>query len=334
VTPSPELESLAQPIAPERPCGANLEDGPVLSTLNALRVFGQSTPWETPPAWPAIREQALAALHASKDLRVLAHLGAAVVRTEGLGAFCDVLGVADRWLTDYWDTVYPGLEDEAVFRRNALSCFADRIAVIDAVRRAPLISSRQLGSFSLRDVELAQGQIPPTDSDTNPPQASQMTAAFASVPVEELTSLEGQVAHGIEALKHVDGRMREAVGTDGAPDLQPLATLLQRTQKLLKEQRAARPDAVPEEGNGATGPGVGPAGALGPIRSRQDAIRALDAVAAYFRQQEPSSPVPLFIDRAKRLVAKDFLEVLADVVPDALAQARQASGIRDGAGGT
>jgi hypothetical protein len=33
------------------------------------------------------------------------------------------------------------------------------------------------------------------------------------------------------------------------------------------------------------------------------------------------------------LVAKDFLEVLADVVPDALAQARQAGGIRDGTGG-
>jgi len=332
VTPSPELESLAQPIAPEHPCGANLEDGPVLSTLNALRVFGQSTAWETPPAWPAIREQALTALHSSKDLRVLAHLGAAVVRTEGLGAFCDVLGVADRWLTDYWDTVYPGLEDEAVFRRNALSCFADRVAVIDAVRRAPLISSRQLGSFSLRDMELAQGQIPATETDTNPPQTAQLTAAFASVPIEQLTSLEGQVASGIEALKHVDGKMREAVGSDAAPDLQPLTTLLQRTQKLLKEQRAARPDAVPEEGNGATGPDAA-GGALGPIRTRQDAIRALDAVAAYFRQQEPSSPVPLFIDRAKRLVAKDFLEVLADVVPDALAQARQAGGIRDGAGG-
>jgi type VI secretion system protein ImpA len=333
VTPSPELESLAQPIAPEHPCGANLEDGPVLSTFNALRVFGQSTPWETPPEWPVVREQALTALHSSKDLRVLAHLGAAVVRTEGLGAFCDVLGVADLWLTQYWDTVYPGLEDEAVFRRNALSCFADRVAVIDAVRRAPLVSSRALGNFSLRDIELAQGQIQATESDTNPPQTAQLTAAFSSVPIEQLTSLEGQVAHGIEALKHVDGKMREAVGSDAAPDLQPLATLLQRTQKLLKEQRAAHPDAVPDQGNGAAGPDAGAGGALGPIRTRQDAIRALDAVASYFRQQEPSSPVPLFIDRAKRLVAKDFLEVLADVVPDALAQARQAGGIRDGAGG-
>ncbi len=54
---------------------------------------------------------------------------------------------------------------------------------------------------------------------------------------------------------------------------------------------------------------------MGAIRSRQDAIRALDAVAEFFRRNEPSSPIPLFVDRAKRLVSKDFLEVLADIAP-------------------
>ena len=49
--------------------------------------------------------------------------------------------------------------------------------------------------------------------------------------------------------------------------------------------------------------------------SRQDAVRALDAVADYFRRNEPSSPIPLLIEWAKRLVAKDFLEVLADIAP-------------------
>jgi hypothetical protein len=38
----------------------------------------------------------------------------------------------------------------------------------------------------------------------------------------------------------------------------------------------------------------------------------------------------LFLDRAKRLVAKDFLEVLADIAPDAIGQARAAGGLRDG----
>ena len=68
---------------------------------------------------------------------------------------------------------------------------------------------------------------------------------------------------------------------------------------------------------------------VGSIRSRDDAIRALDAVAAFFRKNEPSSPVPLFVERAKRLVAKDFLEVLADMAPDGLDQAKHVGGVRD-----
>ena len=52
-------------------------------------------------------------------------------------------------------------------------------------------------------------------------------------------------------------------------------------------------------------------------------------MADFFRRHEPSSPVPLFVDRAKRLVSKDFLEVLADVAPDALASARSAGGLKD-----
>jgi len=70
--------------------------------------------------------------------------------------------------------------------------------------------------------------------------------------------------------------------------------------------------------------------AVGAIRSRDDAIRALDSVAEYFRRNEPSSPIPLFVERAKRLVSKSFLEVLADVVPDAVPQVRAVGGIPEG----
>jgi type VI secretion system protein ImpA len=68
--------------------------------------------------------------------------------------------------------------------------------------------------------------------------------------------------------------------------------------------------------------------AVGIVRTRQEAIAALDAVAEYFKRAEPSSPVPIFIDRAKRLVSKNFLEVLADIVPTAVPQAREAGGLK------
>ena len=69
----------------------------------------------------------------------------------------------------------------------------------------------------------------------------------------------------------------------------------------------------------------------GEIKSRQDAIRAIDAAVLFFRKYEPSSPVPLLLERARRLVAKDFMEVLKDIAPDGLPQARIIGGVRDDA---
>ena len=83
-------------------------------------------------------------------------------------------------------------------------------------------------------------------------------------------------------------------------------------------------------GGGEGGDQEGGPAISGVVRSRQDAIRALDAVSTYFRQHEPSSPIPMLLDRAKRLVSKSFLEVLADIAPEALGQARSAGGLKDG----
>jgi len=103
-----------------------------------------------------------------------------------------------------------------------------------------------------------------------------------------------------------------------------------KIERFVASQLALRPghDVGSAEGGApAAGAGQFRSGVIG---SRQDAIAALDAVADFFRRTEPSSPIPLFLARAKRLVSKDFLEVLADIAPDAVAQARVASGLRDG----
>ncbi|HUO81016.1 MAG TPA: type VI secretion system protein TssA [Steroidobacteraceae bacterium] len=326
----PELELLKAPTAAAPPCGPSLEDSPELAAFNAYRVFGQSTAWEQPPDWRELRGRALETLGRSKDIRILAHFAAAALRTDGLAALLASLGVAADWLEGFWEGVYPGLDEEGIFRRNALSCFADRIAIIDALRRAPLVANRQLGAFSLRDHELAQGTLQPTEADTHVKDAAQVAAAFAAMEGAELAALVGQVEAAQAALKRIETKTREAIGTEGTPDLQPLAQQLQKILALLREQLAAHPSGAGADAaaggaaEGAAGGGVG-----GPIRSRQDAIRALDAVAAFFRQTEPSSPVPLFVERAKRLVAKSFLEVLEDMMPDSVAQARQVGGVRE-----
>src|SRR5215510_745229 len=172
-------EALVQPIAPDRPCGEDLEDTPLLASFDAFRVFGHTVPQEPAPEWSLVASRATEALCKSKDLRLLAYLGSAVLRTGGLPAFAETLTVASAWLETYWKETYPRIDEDAILRRNALNCFADPVAVLDGLRRLPLADHRQHGSFSLRDIEMASGLVP-ADGAT-PPDEARINAAFAAM---------------------------------------------------------------------------------------------------------------------------------------------------------
>jgi type VI secretion system protein ImpA len=331
-------EGLLEPITPEKPCGDNLEDTELLASFDSYRLFGQSRPLDAPadetekrvpkpansPEWIEIRDKAAEALHKSKDLRLLAHLGAALLRTDGVPAFTSTLNVASQWLESYWSQVYPLVDEDAILRRNALNNFADPMAIVDRLRRAPLVSSRQHGTFSLRDIDIATHQQPPAPEDA-PADENQITAAFDAMALEELTLLHDSVATAVASVRKIDGTMRDAAGSEATPNFDALTTPLARMHQWLRTRLAARTGAEGVGGDGASGEGA-PIG--GVVKSRQDVVRALDAIAAFYRQAEPSSPIPLLLDRAKRLVSKDFLEVLADIAPDALATARAAGGLK------
>jgi type VI secretion system protein ImpA len=50
--------------------------------------------------------------------------------------------------------------------------------------------------------------------------------------------------------------------------------------------------------------------------TRQAALSLLDQVASHYRRTEPSSPIPLLLDRAKSLAARDFLTLLKDILTE------------------
>jgi type VI secretion system protein ImpA len=331
---SREIESLLDPISAEAPCGVDLEDTQLLAGFDAFRLFGNATPLPVDTEWRAIRDQSLEALTKSRDLRLLAHLAAAIVRIDGLGEFCSVIAVADSWLTQHWDVVFPRVDEDAVLRKNALNCFADRMAVVDAVRRAPIVAHRQFGAFCLRDLELSTGQLAPTEADTNAPTSAQIDATLAGASVEDLSALAGKLTAATGALRNIVSAMQNRGGFESAPDFDPVLKPLARMEKLCAEQLETRMPGTGTVSGEAGGAADGGSGALagsggGEIKSRQDAIRAIDAAALFFRKNEPSSPVPLLLDRAKRLVSKSFMEVLEDLAPDGVGQAKLVSGIRD-----
>jgi type VI secretion system protein ImpA len=332
-------EALLQPITPEQPCGDNLEDTELLASFDSYRVFGQSQPLDLtgdgapPPVdWAAVRDKSNEVLRKSKDLRLLAHLGAALLRTDGIPAFSATLSVASQWLETYWAQVYPLVDEDAILRRNALNNFADPMGIVDRLRRVPMVTSRQHGKVTLRDIDIAAHQLQPGKDDA-PVDENQINAAFDSMPLEELTLLHDSVAVAVAAVRKIESTMREAAGSEQTPSFDPLSTALAKMSLTLRTRLAARTaGAEPVAADGAAAGAAGGAPGVsisGVVKSRQDAIRALEAITTFYRQAEPSSPIPLLLERAKRLVSKDFLEVLADIAPDALATARAAGGLKD-----
>jgi type VI secretion system protein ImpA len=67
----------------------------------------------------------------------------------------------------------------------------------------------------------------------------------------------------------------------------------------------------------------------GAINTRNDVVTAIDRICEYYTAQEPSSPVPILLRRAQRLVSKSFEEILEDMLPESVAKAKVFSGKSD-----
>ena len=70
--------------------------------------------------------------------------------------------------------------------------------------------------------------------------------------------------------------------------------------------------------------------ASGEIRSKDDVKQALQRLCAYYERFEPSSPIPLLLKGAERLVDASFMEIMKHLTPDALTHLTRISGQSDG----
>jgi type VI secretion system protein ImpA len=338
-----DLQALLRPLSADTPCGVDLDASDSADAFLKYRVFGSKVRLETrfekqlgpDVSWREVRARAEEELAKSKDLRVLAHLAASVVRLDSLESLTVTLEAAAGWLETYWDSVYPRLDGDFAPRCNALSGFADRMAIVDAVRRRPFLSHKELGTCSYRDIEIAVGGTAQDASgETVDPAA--VLGLIQAVSLEDLTALEATVSRARGALQSFESHFLKATDAAMVPDVAPLATLFDKMRQTLQKELAPRLAAAPpaqavaaDAAHGAPAPdnkGVAVV-SIGSIASRQDALRALDAVGEFFRRNEPASPVPLFVERAKRMITMDFMQLLEEIVPDAVEHAKAAAGV-------
>jgi type VI secretion system protein ImpA len=315
------------------PSGPNLEYDPDFMALGRAQqgkpeqAMGDTVKAAEEPDWRDVGERAEALLGRTRDLRVVVALSTALLRTEGFEGFASALSILDGLLQGQWDTVHPQLDAEdnndPTLRVNSLLSLAAADGLLKALREVPVVTSKTLGRFSLRDMRIASGKLAAPASLADPPKQVQIDAAFLDADLAALQSTATAVGAALDHLAAIDRLLVDKVGGQ-APELKPLVLDLREIKLALADKLAAR---------GAGPPGSAPKVATsersqsGEVSSREDVVLQLDRLCEYYRRHEPSSPVPLLLRRARRLVAKDFMDIIRDLTPGGVAEAELLGGI-------
>ncbi|HEY2342744.1 MAG TPA: type VI secretion system protein TssA [Chthoniobacteraceae bacterium] len=336
------LEKLLAPITPDNPSGDDVSYDPAFQELDTLVAGKPETQFSAaePADWSQVRAHCLALLERSKHLRLIVTLSAAVLRTEGLSGFRDGLKVIEGDVRGFWPTLYPRLDPEdnndPTERINILASLSmplgvtgDPYNIIEGLRKSPLSASAQMGRFSLDDVTRSQ------TGEAGAPSVAQVDASFLDTRPDVLQERHAAVSEALALVKSLGSAMSDLVGAERMPNFDLLNSTLREIEKAITRHLPSAEGAPAPEAAGPadSAPAAAPAAARGPgisggIETREDVIRAIDMICAYYKRREPCSPVPLLLERAKRVAQMDFLTLVQDLAPEALAQINLIAGIK------
>ena len=336
-----EVDQLIAPISDEAPSGENLEYEPEFGELErsaqgkAEHQMGDEVVEAEPPDWRDVVKQAEALLGKSKDLRIAVLLTRGALNVHGPQGLADGIAVIRGLLETQWDTVHPQLDeednDDPTFRVNSVMQLSDSSGMLKDVLMMPIVGSKAVGRFSLRDIRVAAGELKPLNEDGQVPDSALINAAFMDCDLDELQADAAAIDAIIDDLGKCEGIFAENIGAANSPDIDGLVGEVKEIKKAYAEALLSRGIGAEEAEGEAAGGGGGaaPAKISGEINSREDVSLMIGKICTYYERNEPSSPIPILLQRVKRLVSMDYLEIMTELTPEAVAQAKALAGIKD-----
>jgi type VI secretion system protein ImpA len=320
------MDNLLDPISAAAPCGIDLAYDAVYNDLAVLMEGTPENQFEPgsgkEPNWAAIRKLAEESLKRSKDLQIAIYFTVALSQTAGMEGAARGLELIAGIVRKYWDDLFPNLDPDdkdPTQRVNILSQltvepggYGDPIKFISRLSQATI--------FHAPGVTVTMAFLLP-DGNAAVAAGKLKEVLAAASPEETEPGLEA-LRRVVAAVHSLDDYLIETLGRQTAPSFEPLIKVIDKALRLFDglAPAVAADGASEAEGNavpaGRTGVGSGQAIA-GEIRSRDDVVRMLEKIRAYYAANEPSSPVPLLLKRAERLVGGDFLALITNLTPSA-----------------
>nr|WP_269476453.1 type VI secretion system protein TssA [Pseudomonas carnis] len=315
------------------PCGEDMEyDAQFLQLERDAkgqpeRSMGDSILPAEPPEWRSIQQQSLDLLQRSKDLRITHFLLQSTLALQGVAGLAEVLTLIDALLRQYWAELHPRLDadddNDPTVRINALTGLTCETN-IRLLRESILTRSRTFGPVSLRAALNASGLQSFADEQLG---NQQLNAAFLDSDPEQLQATRDALSAARAACEAIEQQVNDQVGSAQGVDLSALKQPLKQALQLLNQavpgtDRSSDPEAVSEDNAPSVDNAAAPAAPRpsGDIATRDDVLRSLDKILAYYTRHEPSSPLPVLLNRAKNLVHADFAAIVRNLIPDGMSQ--------------
>ncbi|HYD45419.1 MAG TPA: type VI secretion system protein TssA [Phenylobacterium sp.] len=325
-----DLDRLLAPVSDESPAGEDLAYDPERQEIEQAFEGSVSidTTGETAAAadidWRNIVSLIEAQSGRTKDVWLAVYLARAGARMGQLATVEIGVEYLAGLLEQFWDTVHPQLEEYGFQGRkgpcDSLTTIGDFLAPLE---RTAILEHPRLGRFTAADLKrFAAGAEAEDGYGMFRAALAETSDADLAAALEAFSRIEG-------AIKRVDGVLTGKGEGGEATNFRPTYDAIAEIRKAISafvtsavtqetEQAAAEAADGGQPAGGDVGPRIG-----GQVQTREDVIRALDAVADYYRRREPTSPVLLLLQRAREWVNLDFLAILQDIAPDSLDQARK-----------
>jgi type VI secretion system protein ImpA len=329
-----QVERLLKPISAEQACGPDLSDDPRFDELQTILrgtpevEIGAVQKPAQPPDWRELKQKSEQFLGVSKDLRVAVMWCGSALRLEGLPGFRDGLLLIRGLLEQHWAALHPLLDPEdkdPTQRLNILSALTTPrgsatgwLTFLDYLYAAPVCSRRGAAPITFEPLLTGQGPAAAGSAPANSQEFAQATAAIRAAGAEPVAALRQTLVESTETLRAIDSFLTATLGAGGTINFDELQKTLEAMSKALAPFLADGAGASAGEAEaGGTDTGSGSAGVSmtirGQIRSREEVLRQLENICAYYRQVEPSSPVPVLLRRAQKLVNMNFVQVVQEL---------------------
>ncbi|WP_075188040.1 type VI secretion system protein TssA [Teredinibacter haidensis] len=355
-----DIDSLLLAISDETPFGTDIRDDSSPSSIyqtikgerNSARALERQNiddknSSEADTHWRKIADLAPEILtHYAKDLEVACWYAEAMIRIYGFQGLRDAFSLMHGLIDQYWEGLYPMPDEYGMETRVAcvagLNGEGAEGVIIAPIRKIKITDGENPGPFSFWQYQRVLEAHKSSDDDTRKSKLEKLGYSLDDVEKSVAASTDifftnqrNDIEESIHKYKQLGTLLDEHCGIHEAPPTRTVTEVLEEClgavnylgkNKFPVDTVDAVAAATEEEGkvcmdeNSTTN--VANTVKVGPIDSREAAIKQLQHVAEYFRKSEPHSPISYVLEKAIKWGDMSLIELISELIPDSSSRER------------